>query len=117
MRSSRNSFRFPVYTFQTKKRYSIIFTRSQDLVYTNFADGQTDGRTDIFQKSFLTDQEYIYMSIPISITFQISLIFWPKLVYLFFHIGNRYKHFAVMLFATDLVGKELTIQFKFIDKF
>ena len=32
------------------------------------------------------------MSIPISIIFQISPPFWPKLVYLFFSSGNGYEN-------------------------
>ena len=59
--------------FKQKKSHSIIFTRSKVLVYTNFADGQTDGQTDG------------------RLFFQISPPFWPKLVYLYFQIGNRYK--------------------------
>ena len=39
---------------------------------------------------FPPDQEYIYMSVPISIIFQISPPFWPKLVYLF-SSGNGYE--------------------------
>ena len=42
-------FRFSVYTFQTKKLHSIIFTPSWVLVYITF----TNGRTDIFRKSFI----------------------------------------------------------------
>ena len=51
-----------------------------------------DGQT-FFQKNFffLPDQEYIYMSIPISIIFQIPPPFWPKLVYLF-SSGNGYEN-------------------------
>ena len=48
---------------------------------------RTDGRTDRHYLKvlfFSPDQEYIYMSIPISIISQISPPFWPKLVYLFF---------------------------------
>ena len=78
-------FRFPVYTFQTKKKpHSIIFIRSWVLVYITFAHGRMDGQT-------FFDQEFIYMSIPISIIFQISPPFWPKLVYLFSY-GNGYEN-------------------------
>ena len=79
-----SEFRLSVCTFQTKKPHAIIFIRSQVLVYTNFADGQTDRQTGrrtnghiFFQKAFffLRDQEYIFMSIPISNICQISLPF------------------------------------------
>ena len=51
---------------------------------------RTDGQT-FFEKvlSFPPDKEYTYISIPISIIFQISppmTYYWPKLVYLFFSI-------------------------------
>ena len=43
-------FRFPVYTFQTKKKpHSIISTRSWVLVYITFAHGRTDRH---FSKNF-----------------------------------------------------------------
>ena len=43
-------------------------------MYKTFAHGRTDGQT-FFEKVlfFPPDQEYIYMSIPISIIFQIAL--------------------------------------------
>ena len=44
------------------------------------------------------------MSIPISIIFPISppmTYFWPKLVHLFFHIGNRYEKIK---FAFNIVN-------------
>ena len=68
---------------KNKKPHSIISTRSWVLVYITFAHGRTDGQI-FFEKVFFFLQEYIYMSIPISIIFQISPSFWPKLVYLFF---------------------------------
>ena len=82
-------FRFPVYTFQTKKTaldYLFPF-----LSVHNFC-ARTDGQT-FFEKVFffLADQEYIYMSIPISTIYQISPPFWPKLVYLFSY-GNGYEN-------------------------
>ena len=85
-------FRFPAYTIQTKKTHSIIFTRSWVLVYITLAHGRTDRQT-FFEKVFffLSDQEYIYVSIPISTISQISPPFWPKLVYLFSY-GNGYEN-------------------------
>ena len=59
MRSGLRNFDFRYAPFKQKKTQSIIFTRSQVLVYTNVADGPT-----FFEKIwfFLTAQEYIYMS-------------------------------------------------------
>ena len=75
-------FRFPVYSFQTKN--SIISTRSWVLVHITFAHGRTDRH---FSKKYsfllLIKNICIYMSIPISIIFQISPRFWQKLVYFF----------------------------------
>ena len=45
-RFSRYSKVVKVYTFQTKKPLSIIFTRSWVLVYITLAHGRTYGRTD-----------------------------------------------------------------------
>ena len=55
MRSGRNfcSFDSQYTPFKQKKPHSIISTRSWGLVYITFAHGRTDGRTDIFRKSFL----------------------------------------------------------------
>ena len=64
--SKFGQFRFPVYTFQTKKPHSIIFIRSWVLVYITFACGQTFFEKVLF---FSPDQEYIYISIPISTIF------------------------------------------------
>ena len=90
--------------FKQKKPHSIISTLSWILVYITSAHGRTDGRTDrqtFFEKVFffllffffLPDQEYIYLSISISIIFQISPPFWRKLVYLFsiLEIGMKMK--------------------------
>ena len=94
MRSGRNfgSFDSQYTPFKQKKPHSIIFTRSWVLVYITFAHGRTDGQT-FFEKVlfFSADQEYIYMSIPISTISQISPPFWPKLVYLFSY-GNGYEN-------------------------
>ena len=60
-------------SFKQKKLHSIIFTRSSGLVYTTFADGRTNGQTFSEKVLFFPpDQEYICMSISISIIFQIS---------------------------------------------
>ena len=69
-------FRFPVYTFQTKNTAFDYLYPLLTFSIHNFCartDGQTDGQT-FFQKVlfFPPDQEYIYMSIPISIISQIS---------------------------------------------
>ena len=71
--------------FKQQKPHSIIFTRSWVFEYITFAHERTDGQT-CFEKVlfFSADQEYIYMSIPISTISQISSPFWPKLAYLFF---------------------------------
>ena len=63
---------------------------------------RTDGRSDIFWKSFIfsPDQEYIYTSIPISTP--ISLPFWPKLVYLF-SSGNGYENYFLSIHIGKLV--------------
>ena len=80
-------FRFPVYAFQTKKTALDYLYPFLSFSVHNFcarSDGRTDGQT-FFEKVFffLADQEYIYMSIPISTISQISPPFWPKLAYLF----------------------------------
>ena len=88
--SKISEFWFPLYTFQTKKPHSIIITSSQVLVYTNFADEK------VF--FFLTNQEYIYMGIPISI-----------IHYYYFHtllpkFGNGYKKECVSVCLFVLNG-------------
>ena len=75
LRAFGSQLRFPVYTFQTKKNaLDYLYPFLSFSVY-NFC-ARTDGRTDrhFFEKVlfFPPDQEYIYMSIPISIIFQIS---------------------------------------------
>ena len=97
MRSGRNFGSFDSH-YTSFKSHSIISSRSWVLVYITFARGRTDGRTDgqtFFEKVFvfLPDQEFIYMSKPISIIFQISPPFWPKLVYLFSY-GNGYEKWS-----------------------
>ena len=59
--------------FKKKQHKKTACICSQDLVHTNFADGQKDGQT-FFEKVlfFPPDQEYIYICIPISIISQIS---------------------------------------------
>ena len=66
-------FRFPVYTFQTKKTVLDYLYPFLSFSVHNFC-ARTDGQTDIFKKFnfFSPDQEYIYMSIPISTISQIS---------------------------------------------
>ena len=77
--------------FKQKNPHSIISTRSWVLVYITFAHGWTDGRTDIFRKSFLfSSWSRIYI--------QISPPFWPKLVYLFSY-GNGYENCCVSLIS------------------
>ena len=77
MRSGRE-FRFPVYTFQTKKTALDYLYPFLSFSVHNFcartADGQTDGQT-FFEKVifFSPDQEYIYMSIPISSISQMEM--------------------------------------------
>ena len=75
-------FRFPVYTFQIN---SIICTRSWVLVYITFAHGRTDGRTDIFRKSFLFfSWSRIYIHVYTYLDYFSNFTpLWPKLVYLF----------------------------------
>ena len=65
-------FRFPVYTFQTKKTALHYLYPFLSFSVHNFC-ARTDGQT-FFEKVFffLPDQEYIYMSIPISTISQIS---------------------------------------------
>ena len=88
--SKFSQFRFPVYTFQTKKNALDYLCPFLSFSVHNFC-ARTDGQT-FFEKVFffLADQEYIYMSIPISTITQISPPFWPKLVYLFSN-GNGYE--------------------------
>ena len=64
-------FRFPVYTFQTKKTALDYLYPFLSFSVHNFC-ARTDGQT-FFEKVlfFSADQEYIYMSIPISTISQI----------------------------------------------
>ena len=84
MRSGRN-FRFLVYTFQTEQTAIDYVHPFLSFSVQKFC-GRTDGQT-LFQKVFLflPDQEYIYMSIPISTIFPIL----TKVIYLFSY-GNGY---------------------------
>ena len=84
MRSGRKSqFQFPVYTFQTRRH------------------GQT-----FFEKVFFFFLiKNIYTCIPISIIFQISPPFWPKLVYLFSY-GNEYENISGYLNNCRIWGSQ-----------
>ena len=94
-----SQFRFPVYTFQTKKSALDYIYPFLSFSVHNFC-AQTDGQT-FFEKVFffLPDQEYIYMSIPLSTISQISPPFWPKLVYLFFPVemGMKIVYIKIIL--------------------
>ena len=71
--------------------------RSWVLVYITFAHGRTDGRTD--RQIFF---EKVFLSLPISIIFQISPKFRPKLVYLFFPVEMGMKRIYLYVFMVGL---------------
>ena len=80
--------------FKPKKPHSIIFTRCWVLVYVTFAHGRTDWRKGRhFWNSFIfSSWSRIYIHVhTFHDYFSNFTPFWPKLVYLFFHLGNRYE--------------------------
>ena len=79
-----SSFVSPVYTFQTKKTALDYLYPFLSFSVHNFC-ARTDGQT-FFEKVFffLSDQEYIYMSIPISIIFWNFTPILPKVSIPFF---------------------------------
>ena len=112
----KSSCFFALCTFQTKRPHSIISTRSQVLVYTNFSDGRTDGRTDIFRKSFLFSYSskiyvHVYTYLDYFSNFTLILI---KVSIPFFPYGNRYeKSGSISLIEYQDMAKLLKISFGF----
>ena len=78
-----------------KKQHSIIITRSWVLVYITFVHGWTDGRTDIFWKSFIFSSlsriyihVYTYLDYFSNFTAILTKVSIP-----FFYLGDRYENY------------------------